>query len=143
MPDPRMTIRSYAPADEASVVRLWQRCNLARPQNDPHRDIARKMKVNPELFLVGTIDGKVIATVMGGYEGHRGWVNYLAVDPDYQGNGYARQLMDAVEQKIRALGAAKINLQVRNDNLKALGFYEAIGYSVDPATSMGKRLVKD
>jgi len=138
-----MTIRSYAPADEASVVRLWQRCNLARPQNDPHRDIARKMKVNPELFLVGTIDGKVIATVMGGYEGHRGWVNYLAVDPDYQGNGYARQLMDAVEQKIRALGAAKINLQVRNDNLKALGFYEAIGYSVDPATSMGKRLVKD
>ncbi len=125
MPDPHMKIRPYAAADEAAVVALWQRCSLTRPQNNPGLDIERKMKVNPEPFLVGEIDSKVMATVMGGYEGHRGWINYLGVDPSLQRKGYGRQMMDAVEEKIRALGAPKINLQVRNDNSRALGFYQA------------------
>ena len=143
MPDSRVRIRPYSSADEESVMRLWQRCNLLRSQNNAHLDIARKMTVNPELFLVGVLDGKVVATVMGGYEGHRGWINYLGVDPDCQRRGFARQMMAVVEEKIRAMGAAKINLQIRNDNLGVVGFYEAIGYTVDPATSMGKWLVND
>jgi ribosomal protein S18 acetylase RimI-like enzyme len=143
MPDSPMTIRPYSPVDEESVIRLWRRCNLTRTHNDAHLDIARKMKVNPELFLVGTIDGNVVATVIGGYEGHRGWVNYLGVDPDHQRKGLARQMMTVVEEKIRATGAPKINLQVRADNAGVVGFYEAIGYAVEDRISMGKRLVED
>ncbi len=143
MPSHRMTIRPYSATDEASVVRLWQRCNLVRSQSNAHLDIARKMKVNPELFLVGLIDGEVVATVIGGYEGHRGWINYLGVDPDYQRRGLARQIMMAVEEKIRAMGAPKINLQVRADNAGVVPFYEVIGYAVEDRISMGKRLVKD
>ena len=79
-----MEIRKFDLKDENAVVELWQKCDLLRPQNDPHADIARKMKVYPELFLVGVEKGKIIASAMGGYDGHRGWVNYLAVDPAYQ-----------------------------------------------------------
>ena len=143
MPDHRMTIRPYSATDEEGVVRLWQRCNLTRAQNDAHLDIARKMGVNPELFLVGTIEGKIVATVIGGYEGHRGWINYLGVDPDYRRRGLARQIMSAVEDKMRAMGAPKINLQVRADNAGVVPFYEVIGYAVEDRISMGKRLVKD
>lgn len=78
-----MQIRPFEPADEAPVVALWQECRLTRPWNDPHKDIARKLTVQPELFLVGVIDGIVMASVMAGYEGHRGWVNYLAVAPAF------------------------------------------------------------
>jgi len=74
-----MHIRPFQPGDEQAAVNLWRRCDLIRPWNDPHKDIARKRRVRPDLFLVGTIDNKVVATVMAGYEGHRGWLNYLAV----------------------------------------------------------------
>ena len=76
-----MQIRPFQPADEAAVIALWEACKLTRPWNDPRKDIARKLAVQPELFLVGTVDGEIVATVMAGYEGHRGWVNYLAVAP--------------------------------------------------------------
>ncbi len=143
MPDSSMNIRPFLPGDEDAVVALWQRCNLTRPQNDARKDIARKMQVNPELFLVGVIDGEVMATAVGGYEGHRGWVNYLGVAPECRGKGCGRRMMEVVEEKMRSLGAPKINLQIRSDNLGAIGFYEAIGYTIDPVTSMGKRLVED
>ena len=84
-----MNIRPYQPGDEQAVIELWRRCDLIRPLNDPHEDIRRKRQVNPELFLVGELDGKVIASVMAGYEGHRGWLNYVAVAPEYQRKGYA------------------------------------------------------
>ncbi len=138
-----MEIRSYQSQDEDVVVDLWCRCDLLRPWNNPKRDIERKSAVNPELFLVGLIDGEIVATVMGGYEGHRGWVNYLAVAPAYQRRGLGRQIMEAVEEKIRAMGCPKINLQIRTDNLAAIEFYESIGYKVDQVVSMGKRLVED
>jgi ribosomal protein S18 acetylase RimI-like enzyme len=138
-----MQIRAYLAADEVSVISLWQRCNLTRPQNNPRLDIQRKLKVNPELFLVGTVDGRIVATVMGGYEGHRGWINYLSVDPDFQRKGLGRRLMRAIELKLRALGCPKINLQVRSDNSDALSFYEKIGYEKDNVISMGIRLIQD
>ena len=138
-----MDIRSFMIEDEKAVIELWQKCDLMRPQNNPRSDIARKLKVNPELFLVGILDGKIIATAMGGYEGHRGWVNYLAVEPAHQRKGFGRQLMAATEKGLLTLGCPKINLQVRNGNKAALEFYSRIGYKIDDVVSLGKRLVPD
>jgi ribosomal protein S18 acetylase RimI-like enzyme len=92
---------------------------------------------------VGLIEGKIVAIVMGGYEGHRGWVNYLGVVPEHRNKGLGRQIMGVVEEKLRVVGCPKINLQVRNDNLEAMKFYEKIGYKIDEVESMGKRLVQD
>jgi ribosomal protein S18 acetylase RimI-like enzyme len=143
MPANKMKIRAYSPEDEDAVIKLWWNCNLIRPQNNPKLDIERKLKVNPELFLVGEIGGKVVATVMGGYEGHRGWVNYLGVDPIHQKKGLGKQIMEAIEKKLLAIGCPKINLQVREDNEVAQGFYENIGYTQDKVMSMGRRLIPD
>jgi len=139
-----MHIRPYKhPHDLQPVIDLWIKCELTRPWNDSEKDILRKLKVNPELFLVGEIDGEIIATVMGGYEGHRGWVNYLGVDPEYQRRGFARQIMIAIERLLAETGCPKINLQIRNTNLNAIEFYRRIGYNAEEITSMGKRLEED
>lgn len=138
-----MLIRPFHDDDTDAVVALWRAAGLTRPWNDPHRDIARKKTVRPELFLVGEVEGRVIASAMAGYDGHRGWVNYLAVDPAHRGRGHARALMAEVERLLTALGCPKLNLQVRADNEAALGFYAALGYSPDAAVSLGKRLVPD
>ncbi len=138
-----MKIRIFSLADEAAVVALWQRCELTRAWNDPHKDIHRKLAVQPELFLVGEFDGLLIATVMAGYDGHRGWVNYLAVDPDHRNAGYGRTLMRHVEAELEARGCPKLNMQVRTSNSAVLEFYRRIGYSVDDAVSLGKRLIPD
>lgn len=136
-------IRSYHPADEAAVIALWQACGLVRPQNDPKKDITRKLCVNPEWFLVGEFSGVVVGAVMAGYEGHRGWINYLAVDPAQRRSGIGRMLMAEAEQRLRAAGCPKINLQVRPENKDVIAFYEAIGFSVEGSVSLGKRLEKD
>ena len=136
-------IRRFEAPDTDAVVALWEACDLTRPWNDPHKDIARKVAVADDLFLVGTIDGTVVATVMGGYDGHRGWVNYLAVAPERRGDGLGRTLMEAVEVELRAVGCPKINLQVRATNTEVLAFYEHLGYAVDAAVSLGKRLESD
>jgi ribosomal protein S18 acetylase RimI-like enzyme len=138
-----MEIRPFEPKDEEAVVSLWNRCGLVRPQNDPHQDIQRKLTVRPDLFLVGVIDGQVVATVMAGFEGHRGWLNYLAVGPPFQRRGLARELVTAAEERLRKAGCPKINLQVRASNLGAIEFYRRIGYTMDEVVSMGKRLVHD
>ncbi|HTT73699.1 MAG TPA: GNAT family acetyltransferase [Thermoplasmata archaeon] len=138
-----MEIRPFEGADEDAVVELWQRCGLVRPTNDPHRDIARKRAVRPDLFLVGTESGRIVATVMAGYEGHRGWINYLAVDPELQRGGRGRALMDAAEQRLRATGCPKINLQVRRTNTGVIAFYRRLGYAEDDVVSLGKRLASD
>lgn len=138
-----MDVREYRAGDETQVVGLWRACALLVAHNDPHRDIRRKLAVDPELFLVGVEQGRVVATVMGGYEGHRGWINYLAVDPRRRGAGLGRAMMQAVEARIRARGCAKINLQVRAGNDAVMAFYAALGYREDPVRSLGKRLVED
>lgn len=138
-----MLIRAFRKGDEDAVVALWQACGLTRPWNDPRKDIARKLTVQPELFLVGELDGKVAATLMAGYEGHRGWVNYLAVAPEHRRRGFARVLMQEAEERLLALGCPKANVQVRDSNQDALGFYKSIGYLQDEAVSLGKRLIAD
>jgi len=91
-------------------------CGLTAPQNNPRKDIKRKMKVDPDLFLIGELSEKIIATVMGGYEGHRGWINYLAVSPEYRKKGYGRKIMESIEFCLKEKGCPKINLQVRKTN---------------------------
>jgi len=136
-------LRSYLPPDREGLVRLWSVCGLVRPWNDPDRDIDRKLARDPENLLVVEHDGEVVGSVMVGYEGHRGWVNYLAVDPDHQGRGLGRRLMERAEEILGQLGCAKVNLQVRSSNEAAIGFYRRIGYSVDDSVSMGRRLEVD
>jgi ribosomal protein S18 acetylase RimI-like enzyme len=138
-----MDIRAYQPADEEAVVALWQACGLTRPWNDPRKDIARKLTQQPEMFLVGTDGGQLVATAMVGYEGHRGWVNYLAVAPSHRRLALGRRLMGEAERLLLALGCPKVNVQVRSSNSEVLAFYRNLGYSQDEAVSLGKRLIRD
>jgi len=138
-----MTIRPFQPGDESAVVALWQSCDLVRHWNDPHKDIRRKLAVRPDLFLVGILDGQVVASVMAGYEGHRGWLNYLAVAPEYQRHGLARSIVTEAERLLREAGCPKINLQIRKFNKDVIEFYRRLGYAIDDVFSMGKRLERD
>ena len=138
-----MNIRPFQAADEEAVVALWRTCDLVRPWNDPRKDIRRKLRVNPEWFLVGELGGRLVGTVMAGYEGHRGWINYLAVAPGRRRAGLGRALMAEAERLLRAAGCAKINLQVRTANTAVIAFYERIGYRRDDCVSLGKRLEAD
>ncbi len=138
-----LDIRPFDTADEAAVVALWHACGLVVPWNDPVRDIHRKLRVQRELFLVGITGRQLGATVMAGYEGHRGWINYLAVSPDHRRQGFGRRMMDAAEERLRALGCPKINLQIRRSNTGAVDFYRSLGFGEDDSISMGKRLVND
>jgi len=136
-------IRGFQPADEAAVVALWNECGLTRPWNDPHKDIARKLTEQPELFLVGAIGSEVVASVMAGFDGHRGWVYYLAVAERHRKRSYGRALMHEAERLLIERGCPKINLQVRSSNSGVLEFYRKLGYSQDQTVSLGKRLVPD
>jgi ribosomal protein S18 acetylase RimI-like enzyme len=138
-----MKIRSYESKDEKKVIQLWIDCGLVMPHNNPIRDIERKRKVNPEWFLVGELDGDIIASCMVGYEGHRGWINYLAVSPSCQRNGYAKRIMDKAGSLLIEAGCPKINLQIRTSNQKVIEFYKSIGFKIDEVVSMGKRLEPD
>jgi ribosomal protein S18 acetylase RimI-like enzyme len=138
-----MEIRPFEIGDETAVIALWRRCGLVVPHNDPVADIQRKLAVAPELFLVGIVDGRPAATIMAGYEGHRGWINYLAVDPDLQRHGHGREIMEHAERLLRDLGCPKINLQIRGTNRDVIEFYQRLGFKIDDVLSMGKRLVVD
>ncbi len=138
-----MHIRPFLESDESAVVALWEDCGLTRAWNDPRKDIARKLAVQREWFLVGTLDERVVATVMAGYDGHRGWVNYLAVAPDDRMHGRGRMLMDEVERLLRTAGCSKINLQVRSGNAAVIEFYQRLGYAQDDVVSFGRRLIAD
>ena len=138
-----MNIKPYHPDNQQAVINLWQACNLVVAWNDPVKDIQRKMLVDPDLFLIGELSEDIVATVMGGYEGHRGWINYLAVSPEHQRKGYARAMMQQVEVLILQKGSPKINLQVRSNNIDVIQFYQAIGYDIENAVGLGKRLIPD
>jgi ribosomal protein S18 acetylase RimI-like enzyme len=138
-----ITVRPFRTEDTDAVIALWQATGLVRPWNDPQKDIARKLRVNPEWFLVAERAGKVVACVMVGYEGHRGWINYLAVEPELQGEGIGRALMEEAERILRAAGCPKINLQVRRTNHDVIAFYTRLGFTPDDVVSLGKRLEHD
>jgi ribosomal protein S18 acetylase RimI-like enzyme len=138
-----MNTRPFNKSDQQAVIDLWKDCGLVVPWNDPVKDIQRKLKVGPDLFLVGELAGEIVASVMGGYEGHRGWINYLAVSPRHQRKGYGRLIMEAVELAIAQKGCPKINLQVRSSNTGMALFYQAIGYDIENVIGLGKRLESD
>ena len=136
-------IRAFAELDRETVIALWEHCGLVVAWNDPDRDIGRKLAHSPEQFLVLEDAGRVVATAMFGYDGHRGSVNYLAVDPGVRGTGLAQELMAEIEQRLTALDCPKINIMVRNSNLSVQEFYQHLGYSTDEVAVLGKRLISD
>ena len=133
-------IRPYQASDESAVIELWHHCNLVVPQNEPKKDIEMKLKVQAGLFFVGTVSGRIVATVMAGYDGHRGWIYYLAVDPDYQQQQIGRRVMEKAESALKNRGCPKINLQVRTSNQAVISFYERLGFTNDDVIGLGKRL---
>jgi ribosomal protein S18 acetylase RimI-like enzyme len=138
-----VVIRAFREADEPRVIELWLLGGLLRPWNDPHKDIARKLKVQRELFLVADLEGSVVGVVMAGYDGHRGWINYMTVDPKQRRRGIATALLRDAERRLRLLGCPKLNLQVRRENQEVQAFYAAMGFTEDAAVSLGKRLEVD
>ncbi len=134
-------IRSYAERDRAGVVALWQEVFADDPPwNAPEAVIRRKLTVQPELFLVAELEGKVVGTVLAGFDGVRGWIHHLAVIPSLRRRRIATRLMREAEPCLAKLGCSKINLQVRPANAAAVAFYRRLGYAVEERVSMGKRL---
>lgn len=137
----RLEIRPYESADQAQVVALWK--DVFRddpPWNEPTSMIRRKLTVQPELFLVAVVDDQVVGTVMAGFDGVRGWIHHLAVQPSHRRQGIASALMSSAEKGLEAAGCPKVNLQVRATNSEVIAFYRSLGYELEERASLGKRL---
>ena len=136
-----INIRVFDPEDSGEVIRLWEKIFPDSPaHNDPVRDIQNKMNVQPELFLVALVDFQLVGTSMAGFDGHRGWVYYLAVDHDFRRQGIGSALMKKAEELLVKAGCPKLNLQIRADNAAVRAFYEKLGYQFEDRISMGKHL---
>lgn len=134
-------IRPYLESDETAVAELWREVFPGSPKwNHPETDIQRKLTVQRQLFLVAVLDSEIVGTAMGGYDGHRGWVYYVAVNPRHRRQGIGTALMTGVEEGLVRIGCPKLNLQVRASNHEVVSFYERLGYGIEERTSMGKRL---
>ena len=139
-----VSVRTYRHGDRERVVALWEECGLVVPWNDPGRDIDRKLADSPELFFVAEdARGLPSGTCMAGYEGHRGWIFYMAVRMDLRGRGIARALLGHAEAALAARGCPKVELMVRDTNATVLEFYRHLGYVDEPVVVLGKRLVND
>ncbi|WP_423068095.1 GNAT family acetyltransferase [Devosia sp. CN2-171] len=138
-----MLIRPFERRDTDAVIALWQARGLTRPWNDPLKDIERKLAVQPELFLVGELDGAIVATAMGGYDGHRGSVYYLAAAEAHAGKGFGAAILAELERRLAAIGRPKINLLVRGENDAVVKFYDRLGYERHDSLSLGRRLIED
>ena len=138
-------IRAFDTADTDAIIALWTEAGLTRPWNDPRRDIQRKLRVQPELFLVAAEpDGaSILGSVMAGDDGHRGWLYYLATAASHRGQGIARALVGEAERLLTALGCPKVQLMVREGNEEVLGLYDALGYERFVVANTGKRLIAD
>ena len=138
---PPLSFRPFEDRDQAAVVALWERCGLTRPWNDPAGDIAFACEKPESTILVAEVNNAIAASVMVGHDGHRGTVYYVSVDPAHQGKGYGRQVMQAAEAWLTERGVWKLNLLLRADNSKIRGFYESLGYEVEPRLCMARRLI--
>ena len=136
-------IRQFLETDLEDVINLWELCELTRPWHSPEVDIFRKTAQKDQLFLVAMKNNQLIATLMGGYDGHRGWVNYLAVHPLFQRNGVATALIQQLEKRLTALGCPKLQLLVRKGNINIQSFYEQLGYEEMDVVCFSKRLITD
>lgn len=139
----QIQFRQFHPDDTEQVVALWQACGLTRPWNDPHKDIERKLQQEPELFIVAEHDGQLLGSVMAGYDGHRGWIYYLSVLPQYQSQGLGKSLVQQAEQRLSSKGCPKIQLMIRHDNSGVQDFYRTLGYEQAEVVVLGKRLIED
>jgi ribosomal protein S18 acetylase RimI-like enzyme len=142
-----LSIRRFDASDTDAVVALWQQAfpeyrDATRPQRNPHLSIANKLATQPELFFVAVLGERIVGTVMGGYDGHRGWMYSLAVDESLRRHGIGTRLVAHVEQVLTGLGCPKLNLQILSAKTELQAFYEALGYRADPVISLGKRLGK-
>ncbi|WEK00563.1 MAG: GNAT family acetyltransferase [Candidatus Sphingomonas phytovorans] len=135
-----LTLREAISTDAPAIIALWQACGLTRPWNDPQADFAQAVAGPTSTILVVEQERVLAGSVMVGFDGHRGWVYYVAVAPDHRRNGLGRTLMDSAEVWLRARGAPKIQLMVRDDNHAALGFYEALGLERQKVVTLGKFL---
>jgi ribosomal protein S18 acetylase RimI-like enzyme len=138
-----MKIRTYQPKDENQLIDLWIECDLVVPWNDPKKDIQRKSLDSPQLFFVGELDGEIVASCMAGYDGHRGWIYYLAVKSKYQKQGFAASILLHSENALLKIGCPKIDLMVRKTNSEIISFYQKVGYKDDPVVVLSKRLQND
>ncbi len=136
-------IRTYRASDEAALIALWRECGLVVPWNDPKKDIDRKLTENPDQLHVAEADGEIVGSCMSGYDGHRGWIYYLAVAPQHRRRGLATRLMRHAEDELRRLGCPKIDLMVRDTNAEVIAFYRAIGYRQDAVVVLSHRLEDD
>ena len=125
---------------QKALVDLWKKCGLIVPSNDPVEDIKKKLEFQPQLLLIALVDERLIGSVMIGYEGHRGWLNYLAISPEHQRKGYGRKLVQKAISKLKEFGCLKVNVQVRKTNISAVGFYRHLGFKDDNVISLGLRL---
>ena len=139
----KIDIRIFNPEDEIQLIDLWVECGLVVPWNDPGKDIRRKLDDSPQLFFVGEIEEEIIASCMAGYDGHRGWIYYLAVKPQYQKQGIASSMLAHAENALLKIGCPKIDLMVRNTNSEIISFYHKVGYKNDPVVVLSKRLESD
>ncbi|WP_020592177.1 GNAT family acetyltransferase [Kiloniella laminariae] len=136
-----MDIRLYRDSDAKGVIDLW-RADEPNPSswNDPQGSLDRKLSFQPDLLFVAEEEGRLIGTTMAGYDGHRGWIYAVVVDPDHRRKGIASSLVREAEQALQKLGCLKVNLQVRAGNNAAVELYESLGYGVEARVSMGKTL---
>jgi len=123
-----LSIAAIEDGDLTEVIALWQRCGSTRAWNDPAADIALARKGTNATVLLGRNDGVLVASVLVGHDGHRGWVYYVTVDPDHRHQGFGREIMTSAENWLRARGIEKLQLMVRGDNAKVHAFYRSIGY---------------
>ena len=136
-----MEVRCYEDRDEQAVIDLWRTALPdSAPHNDPATSIARKLAVDRDLFFVATIAETVVGTARGGYDGHRGWIYSVAVDPQHRRKGIGTALLERVEAALVERGCPKVNLQVRESNAEVVAFYESLGYETERRINMGKRL---
>lgn len=134
-----MRIQPIDPNQFEDVVELWERAGLTRPWNDPRLDLRRAVDGPSSAVLVGMDGEALVAAVMVGHDGHRGWVYYLAVGPDARGEGRGRAMMAAAEAWLRQRGVPKLNLMVRGSNAAVLSFYRALGFDVDDVQVLSRR----
>jgi len=125
---PALAIVEIEDADIAAVIALWQACDLTRPWNDPSSDIALARRGANSTVLIGREGDAIVATAMVGHDGHRGWIYYVASDPNRRGKGYGRAIMNAAEDWLRAAGMPKLQLLVRRENAGVAAFYQSLGY---------------
>jgi GNAT superfamily N-acetyltransferase len=140
-PMSELRIRTYSESDRDGVIGLWRECGLTVWYNDPSSDIARFMRTNESTLLVGETAGRLLATAAVGHDGHRGWLYYVAVDAAAQKNGYGKAIVRAAEHWLLDKGIPKAMLMIRHSNMKADGFYRALGYYADPVAVMQRWLV--